>query len=110
MIGIGSNEASEPNRTHVYVCIHCGHAQKREDIGDREVHSGILHCPKCGLGCLLNIESDGPAGIELLRSLHGIQVSFNCALCGERMDELTDDGVCTACNEMPASAVKRRKE
>lgn len=47
---------------HLHVCIHCGHPRKREEIGDREVSSGILHCPKCGFDGPLNIEiRDSPA-------------------------------------------------
>ncbi|MGB6134283.1 MAG: hypothetical protein WBG54_21080 [Acidobacteriaceae bacterium] len=41
---------------HLQVCIHCGHSRKREEIVDREVNSGILHCPKCGFDGPLNIE------------------------------------------------------
>ena len=110
MIATGSNEISEPDLTHVHVCVHCGRTQKREEIGNQEVGSGILHCPKCGLDCPLDIGCDCPAGIELLLHLHGAQVSFNCAICGQRMDELTDDGFCFACNEILTSSMNPRKE
>lgn len=41
---------------HLHICIHCGHSRQREEVGDREVSSGILHCPKCGFDGPLNIE------------------------------------------------------
>jgi predicted RNA-binding Zn-ribbon protein involved in translation (DUF1610 family) len=47
---------------HLHICIHCGHARRRKDVEDREVSSGILHCPKCGLDGPLNIEvRDSPS-------------------------------------------------
>ena len=101
MIATGSNEKPEPDLTHVHVCGRCGHTQKRDEIRSQKVCSGILHCPKCGLDCPLDIESDRPAGIEQLLRFRGAQVSFNCAICGQRMDELTDGGLCMGCNENP---------
>jgi len=41
---------------HLHTCIHCGHSRSREEVEDREVSSGIFHCPKCGLDGPLNIE------------------------------------------------------
>jgi hypothetical protein len=40
----------------LHISIHCGHSRRREEIGDREVSLGILHCPKCGFDQPLNIE------------------------------------------------------
>lgn len=41
---------------HVHVCVHCGHARRREEVDSREVTAGILRCPKCGFDGPLNIE------------------------------------------------------
>lgn len=41
---------------HLHICIHCGHARHREDVGEGEVQSGFLHCPQCGFDGPLNIE------------------------------------------------------
>ena len=41
---------------HLHICIHCGHFRRREEVSDREISSGILNCPKCGLDGPLNIE------------------------------------------------------
>ena len=47
---------------HLHICTHCGHARKREEVRDRELSSGIVHCPKCGIDGPLNIEiQDFPA-------------------------------------------------
>lgn len=46
-----------PALVHVHVCVHCGHARRREEVDGREVGSGILHCPSC--------EADGPLNIEI---------------------------------------------
>ena len=47
---------------HLHTCIHCGHSRRREEVGDREISSGILHCPKCGIDGPLNVEvQDLPA-------------------------------------------------
>jgi transcription elongation factor Elf1 len=52
------NAAGDPDAglTHLHTCIHCGHPRKREEIGEAEVNSGIIHCPKCGFDGPLNIE------------------------------------------------------
>lgn len=53
---------SDAGLIHVHICIHCGHPRKREEVGDRELSSGIVHCPKCGTDGPLNIEiQDSPA-------------------------------------------------
>ena len=49
-------DESDSGLVNLHICIHCGHARKRKDVEDREVGSGILHCPKCGLDGPLNIE------------------------------------------------------
>ena len=49
-------DESDSGLVHLHICIHCGHARRRKDVEDREVSSGILHCPKCGLDGPLNIE------------------------------------------------------
>lgn len=55
---------SDAGLIHVHVCIHCGHSQRREEVADRELSSGIVHCPKCGLDGPLNIEIQNPPGNE----------------------------------------------
>lgn len=45
---------------HIHTCIHCGHVRYREDIGDHEINSGILHCPGCGM--------DGPLNVQIRKS------------------------------------------
>lgn len=55
---------SDTGLTHLHVCIHCGHPRKREEITDREISSGVVHCPKCGLDGPLNIEIQNPPGNE----------------------------------------------
>jgi transcription elongation factor Elf1 len=41
---------------HLHTCIHCGHSRQREEVGEGEVNSGTLHCPRCGFDGPLNIE------------------------------------------------------
>ena len=56
---MNNKDASDENDSslvHLHICTHCGHARKREEVGDREVSSGIVHCPKCGIDGPLNIE------------------------------------------------------
>ncbi len=43
--------------------------------------------------------------VYLLQKMPGIGISFNCAVCGQRMDELTDDGICAVCKEALTSSV-----
>ena len=50
---LGENEA---DLIHLHICIHCGHSRTREEVGDQELSSGIVHCPKCGIDGPLNIE------------------------------------------------------
>jgi transcription elongation factor Elf1 len=50
----------ETNLIHIHTCIHCGQSRNREEIGDHEINSGILHCPGCGM--------DGPLNIEIRKS------------------------------------------
>jgi predicted RNA-binding Zn-ribbon protein involved in translation (DUF1610 family) len=52
----GALEQSDALLAHRHVCIYCGDSRTREDVESREVSSGILHCPKCGLDGPLNIE------------------------------------------------------
>lgn len=47
---------SDAGLIHLHVCVHCGHPRKREEVADRELSSGIVHCPKCGFDGPLNIE------------------------------------------------------
>jgi hypothetical protein len=54
---LSQNEFSN-ELVHVHVCVYCGHARKREEIGAREMGSGIFHCPNC--------ESNGPLNVEIL--------------------------------------------
>jgi hypothetical protein len=49
-------EQSDALLTHLHICIHCGHSRRREEVGDREISSGIFHCPKCGIDGPLNVE------------------------------------------------------
>lgn len=51
-----SIDKRQPVLTHVHVCVHCGHARRREEVDSREVGSGILRCPKCGRDGPLNLE------------------------------------------------------
>ena len=51
-----SNNEIEPTFVHVHVCIHCGHARRREEITGRELGSGILRCPNCASESSLNVE------------------------------------------------------
>jgi transcription elongation factor Elf1 len=59
-----SSEIVSDNRKvaliHIHTCIHCGQARYREDIGDHEINSGILHCPGCGM--------DGPLNVQIQKS------------------------------------------
>jgi transcription elongation factor Elf1 len=41
---------------HLHTCIHCGQMRYREDIGDHEINSGLIHCPGCGMDGPLNVE------------------------------------------------------
>lgn len=55
-----NNDALDGNDAgliHLHICTHCGYPRRREEIGDRELSSGIVHCPKC--------DSDGPLNIEI---------------------------------------------
>jgi hypothetical protein len=52
-----SGRDCQPELVHVHVCVYCGHPRKREDIGGREMGSGVFHCPVC--------ESDGPLNVEI---------------------------------------------
>jgi len=55
-------DQSDTLLAHLHICIHCGHFRRREEVSDREISSGILNCPKCGLDGPLNIEiQDLPA-------------------------------------------------
>ena len=51
----------EPNEPcllllHFHVCIHCGSAFRRDEIGGRAITSEIFPCTKCGVEGPLNIE------------------------------------------------------
>jgi hypothetical protein len=46
----------ETGLIHLHICIHCGHARQREEVGEGEVNSGIFRCTKCGIDGPLNIE------------------------------------------------------
>jgi hypothetical protein len=48
--------------------------------------------------------------ILALRGMPRIEISFNCAECGQRMDQLTDSGICSACDDPAISVSKRRIE
>jgi transcription elongation factor Elf1 len=52
--------------THLHVCILCGHSPRREEVVDREISSGILHCPTC--------DSDGPLNSKRLAQSEPIHV------------------------------------
>ena len=55
-------DENDSSLVHLHICTQCGHARKREEVGDREISSGIVHCPKCGTEGPLNIEiRDFPA-------------------------------------------------
>lgn len=55
-------DENDSSLVHLHICTHCGHARKREEVADRELSSGIVHCPKCGIDGPLNIEiQDFPA-------------------------------------------------
>lgn len=49
-------DESSDGVVHVHVCVYCGHARRREEVDNREITAGILHCPKCGFDGPLNIE------------------------------------------------------
>lgn len=55
-------DSRDSNLIHLHTCIHCGHSRHREEVGEGEINSGIIHCPKCGIDGPLNIEiRDFPA-------------------------------------------------
>ena len=56
MVATSSEDGYHLELTHVHACIHCGHPRLREEIENREINSGILHCPKCDLDGPLNVE------------------------------------------------------
>ncbi len=41
---------------HVHKCVHCGQTRYREEVGDHEINSGIVHCWGCGMDGPLNVE------------------------------------------------------
>lgn len=45
---------------------------------------------------------------DALQTMQRIEVSFNCAVCGQRMDELTEDGICVVCKEALTSSANRQ--
>lgn len=56
MVATSSEDGSQLKLAHVHACIHCGHPRLREEVENREINSGILHCPKCGLEGPLNVQ------------------------------------------------------
>lgn len=58
---MSQDDQNQTDLMHVHICIHCGHPRPREQVENREVRSGILHCPRCGL--------DGPLNVEIRDSL-----------------------------------------
>ena len=62
MSGTDTLDDRDTGLIHIHACIHCGHSRRREEVEDREISSGILHCPKCGIDGPLNVEvQDLPA-------------------------------------------------
>lgn len=41
---------------HAHVCRTCGHAQRREDVDNRAIGSGLIECSCCGLRGALNLQ------------------------------------------------------
>ena len=50
---------------HFHVCVHCGHAFRREEIEGRGHTTGIFGCPECGIDGPLNLVVREIAGSEL---------------------------------------------
>ena len=51
-----SHDGTGSSLLHVHVCIHCNNVRRREEVDNRELASGILHCPECGVDSPLNVE------------------------------------------------------
>ena len=47
---------------------------------------------------------------DLRQKMREIGISFNCAVRGQRMDELTDDGICPVCKEALTSSATGQQE
>jgi DNA-directed RNA polymerase subunit RPC12/RpoP len=81
-----SENEIQSNLLHVHVCIQCSHALWPEDLDSRQVASGVIRCPKCGVAGPLNIEIGEIKKLDSLDS--GLRSNGSASLLPQFVDEV----------------------